>query len=80
MFYNELDLELLQNRGWYRKLFFYTKLLLTNPLPIFLTRPPETIELGQLEGQITFLCLALNAIFCKTATFHQLLRNEIDLT
>ena len=34
---SELDLESLQNGRWYRKLSFYTKLLLTNPLLIFLT-------------------------------------------
>ena len=35
--YNELGLESLQNRRWYRKLSVYTKLLLTNLLLIFLT-------------------------------------------
>ena len=35
--YNEVGLKSLQNRGWYRKLSFLYKLLLTNPLLIFLT-------------------------------------------
>ena len=42
---------------------FYTKLLLTNPLLIFLTLSPGIIQLIQLEGQTIFPCQALNNFF-----------------
>ena len=38
---------------------FYTKLLLTNPLLIFLTWFPGKIHLAQLDGQIALLCMKL---------------------
>ena len=79
--YNELGLESLQSRWWYRKLSFLYKVSADqSPYHLFNIIPRKKIHLAQLESQIAFLCKSLNTIFSKTASFGQLLRNGIDLT
>ena len=79
--YNELGLESLQSRWWYRKLSFLYKVSADqSPYHLFNIIPRKKMHLAQLESQIAFLCKSLNTIFSKTASFGQLLRNGIDLT
>ena len=78
--YNELVLESLQNRRWYRKLSFLYKAI-TNQSPSYLLNViPRNSTTRSTRGSNKIPLLGTKQFFSKIATFRQLLRNGINLT
>ena len=79
--YNELGLESLQSRRWYRKLSFLHKVI-ANKSPSYLFKKiPRKNTSHSTRGLDNVPLLGTkHNFFSKAATFQQLLRKEIDLT
>ena len=78
--YNELGLESLQNRRWYRKLSFLFKVIANQSTSYLFNVILRKNTSRPTWGSDNIPLLQLNTIFSKTATFPQLLRNGIYLT
>ena len=75
--YNELGLESIQNKRWYRKLSFLYKVIANQCSYLFNVIPRKnTFRPARGSDNISF---TLNTFFSKTATFRLLLRNGLDL-